>query len=115
MVRCENAKYLIAIRLALRRALQIEKTAVPGRNLHTLVPERGSPSRNFVEVVEWRVVATKLRQKNCRTFDRFHGIKIFRWLYGHDYTGSLYKTGGGADRRTAADFKTMENEFAIFL
>src|SRR5579871_4758389 len=78
MIRGENAMDLVAVASAFRGALQVEQTAVPGRNLYTLVAERGSPGGNLLEIVEWGHVAGKLRKKDGGTFNGFHGIKIFR-------------------------------------
>jgi len=78
MIRRKGAAYLVTIRLTFGGVLQVEETVVPRRNLHPFVAERRGPPRNLFQVVERRIVARELRQKNCRTFDGFHRLTIFR-------------------------------------
>src|SRR5437667_3310515 len=65
---------LIAIGLAVGRALEIEQPGVPGGELHTLVAVPGGPARDLIEAVERRGVAQELRQIDGRTLDRLHSL-----------------------------------------
>ena len=74
--RRSNSPDFIAVCLAVSGLFEIEKAGVPRRNLHAFVAERRGPPGNVFQIIEGRTIARKLREKNCRTFDGFHGIKI---------------------------------------
>src|SRR6202008_3438483 len=62
----------IAVVLALGGLLQVEQTAIPGRNLDTLVAELRGPLGHVLERVERRRVARKLREEDFWSLNRFH-------------------------------------------
>jgi hypothetical protein len=78
----EHALHLIAVSLALRRAIEIEQPRLPGRNLHGLEAETRRPLAYRAQRVEWRRVAGELRQKDGRAFDRSHGRVTSRCCAG---------------------------------
>src|SRR5690606_11963304 len=63
---------LVAIGVALRRALQIEQAPVPARDLHPLIAEIRRPFRDARERVERRPIARELGEKDRRPLDRLH-------------------------------------------
>ncbi len=68
----QRAADLLAIGLALCRALQIKQARIPRRNLHALIAELASPRGNALQTVERGRIARELRQKNRRSFDGSH-------------------------------------------
>ena len=73
----EHALHFIAVRLALRRAIEIEQPRLPRRDLHAFEAEVGGPFADRTQRVERRSVARELREKNSGTFDRAHGGQSF--------------------------------------
>src|SRR5262245_117672 len=72
----QDAFHLVTVGLALGRLLEIEEASVPAWDLDALETEPRSPAGDALEVVEWRCIASELRQEDGRTFDRFHGAKL---------------------------------------
>ncbi len=66
----QGALDLVAIRIAVGGAIEIEQPPVPGRNLHALVAERGGPTGNRSQAVERRGIAGELRKENPRSTHR---------------------------------------------
>ena len=62
----QRALDLVAIRIAVGGAIEIEQPAVPGRNLHALVAEFGRPAGDRAQTVERRGIAGELRQEDRR-------------------------------------------------
>src|SRR6267154_3285989 len=74
----QSAGYFVAISFALRRSLQIEEAAIPRRNLHTFVAESSRPVRDALQIVEWSLVACKLRQKYRWPFYSLHPPELLK-------------------------------------
>ena len=68
----ERALDLVAIGVALGRALQVEQAAIPARDLHALVAEIRRPPGDVGERIERRLIARELGEKDRRPLDRFH-------------------------------------------
>src|SRR6185436_410354 len=68
----QNSFDFIAILPTLRRLLEVKEPGVPSGNLHPFVAKRRGPTRNLIEVVEWRSIPGKLGKENCRAFDGSH-------------------------------------------
>src|SRR5260370_7864216 len=67
-----RAANLVAVRLALRRSLQIKQSRIPAGNLHAFVAELGGPRSDALQAIERRRIAAKLRQKTPRPLYRPH-------------------------------------------
>src|SRR5688572_16820764 len=65
-----DAGDLVAIILALGRALEVEPARIPTGHLNALVSQARRPLRHRREAVERRFVARELREKNGRTLHR---------------------------------------------
>src|SRR5580698_5328550 len=65
---------LVAIGLAVVRAIKVEKAAVPGRDLDRLVSVILGPFRDSSEGVMGWSVGCKLSQKQARALDRSHAF-----------------------------------------
>ncbi len=68
----EHAFHFVAVRLALRRALEIEQPRFPRRNLHGFEAEPRRPLADGAQRVERRRIARELREKDGRPLDRAH-------------------------------------------
>ena len=72
----QSGEHLVAIGFTFPGALQIEQPAIPGRNLHSLIAQAGSPLRNTVQGIERSGVPRELSQKDSRPLDGFHGVRV---------------------------------------
>src|SRR5712664_3140637 len=70
----QRATNLVAVRLALRRSLQIKQPRIPAGNLHALIAELGRPRSHALQTIEWRRIPSELRQKNPWSLDRSHRL-----------------------------------------
>src|SRR5690606_1409110 len=61
---------LVAIRLALGGALEIEQTGIGRGDLHADVAELGRPAAHALERIERRALARELRKKDRRSLHR---------------------------------------------
>ena len=68
----ELALVLVAIRLRLRRLVEVDRAPIPTGKLHGLVSQVRRPAADVLYAVEGRVVAHELRKKNCRTLNSSH-------------------------------------------
>ena len=76
-VRREGIEHVVAISFAFRGQLQVKQAAIPGRDLHALVAQTGSPVRDIVQIVERSRVTGKLGQKYRRALNGFHVHREF--------------------------------------
>jgi len=68
----EDAAQLVAVILALRRALQVDEARIPARDLNALVAMPGRPLRDAAQVVEGCGITGELGEENGEALDRPH-------------------------------------------